>query len=412
MIKKPILVLCIDRDNDLYEKVKISGPIVGREANLAAASKLALADPEETDANAIFKAINIFDDLSKEHKAEIATLTGSRRLGYEADKEVAEQLEQVIASFRAESCVFVSDGLSDEEIIPIVRSRLKIDSVKIVVMKQAKELEQTYFVLLEKLKDPYYARLIFGIPAVIILMLSISSFLNFGWQPVGMVVGIYLILKGFGIEEQIFGLISGFQFNVERISLVVYLSAIPLLVISAWLGFQGFSNAHSQDFDSVKTAAFVIRSVLVLLPWSLLLLVLGKIMDLYSEKKKVELPKYGLYAISIVLFWFIFSVASDWVLNTDMPYVSFGDFVAAILSSVLIAYLGIRLMRGIKIEAVLGLKLENKEVLSDVGAYVGKIIAIDRKNALMVIQSPFGHKFSLSLDRISSVGDKVLVRTS
>ncbi|MBM3229644.1 DUF373 family protein, partial [Candidatus Parvarchaeota archaeon] len=241
MIKKPILVLCIDRDNDLYEKVKISGPIVGREANLAAASKLALADPEETDANAIFKAINIFDDLSKEHKAEIATLTGSRRLGYEADKEVAEQLEQVIASFRAESCVFVSDGLSDEEIIPIVRSRLKIDSVKIVVMKQAKELEQTYFVLLEKLKDPYYARLIFGIPAVIILMLSISSFLNFGWQPVGMVVGIYLILKGFGIEEQIFGLISGFQFNVERISLVVYLSAIPLLVISAWLGFQGFS---------------------------------------------------------------------------------------------------------------------------------------------------------------------------
>jgi len=43
---KPILVLCIDRDNDLYEKTKIHGASDrGGEENLKAATKLALADP-------------------------------------------------------------------------------------------------------------------------------------------------------------------------------------------------------------------------------------------------------------------------------------------------------------------------------------------------------------------------------
>ncbi len=410
MIKKSILVLCIDRDNDLFEKVRVSGPIIGRDANLSAATKLALADPEETDANAIFKAINIFDELSKENRVEIATLTGSRKLGYEADKEISEQLEHLIAIFPAESCVFVSDGMSDEEIIPIIRSRIKIDSVKLIVMKQAKELEKTYFVLLEKLKDPYYSRMIFGIPAIILLLFSLSSFMNFGWQPVGIILGVYLILKGFGIEEHIVGLFQGFEFNVEKISLIVYLSAMPLIVISFWLSVQAYTMAHAMGLESAQVAAYFTRSLLVLLPWALLLLVVGKIIDLVSERRKIEMPKYGLYAISIVLFWLVFSVASDWVLNLAPPYMAFSDFVVVILLSVLIGYLSIKIMRGIKIEVALDLKLEGKEVLTEVGAYAGKIVGIDRKNTAMIIQSQFGQKFSLPLDAIVSVSEKVQIR--
>ncbi|MFA5106524.1 MAG: DUF373 family protein [Candidatus Micrarchaeia archaeon] len=410
MIKKSILILCIDRDNDLFEKVKISGPIVGREANMSAATRLSLADPEETDANAMFKAINIFDEMSKEHRVEIVTLTGSKNLGYEADKEISEQLEHVLATFPAESCIFVSDGMADEEIVPIIKSRVKIDSVKIVVMKQAKELEKTYFVMLEKLKDPYYSRMIFGIPAIVLLLFSLSSFLNFGWQPVGIILGIYLILKGFGIEERIVGLFSGFEFNVEKISLIVYLSAMPLIVISFWLGIQSFSQARTLGLVGAQEAAYFVRSLLVLLPWSLLLLIVGKIIDLVSERRKIEIPKYGLYAISILLFWLIFSVAADWVLNLAPPYVTFSDFVVVILLSVLIGYLSIKIMRGIKIDVALDMKLEGKEVLTDVGAYAGKIVGIDRKNTSMIIQSQFGQKFTMPLDAIVAVSEKVQVR--
>lgn len=60
-----ILVLNVDIDNDLYRKTKITGPVMGRIDNLRAASKLALADPQETDANAIFEAVRKYDELKK-----------------------------------------------------------------------------------------------------------------------------------------------------------------------------------------------------------------------------------------------------------------------------------------------------------------------------------------------------------
>ncbi len=410
MIKKAIIVLCCDRDNDLGEKVKIPGPVIGRDANLEAATKLALADPQETDANTMFEAVKLFDELSKEYNVQIATLTGNRSLGFRADKEVSEQLDRVLAQFPAESCLFVSDGEADEELMPIVRSRLKIDSVKIVVMKQAKELEKTYFVLLEKLKDPYYARLIFGVPALIIFMLAISTQLDFGWQPVAMVIGLYLIAKGFGIEDSISRMLTGFEFSVEKLSLIVYLSAVPLFLISAWMGYQAYSGGIELELSGVKMVAYMLQSVLVLLPWAVMLLVLGKIVDLMHENRKFEITKYALYGISTMLLWMILSVASDWVLNMKAPYVSFGDFVLTIIVGVVIAFTSISIMRGIKVDVIAHMKLESKEVLSEGGAYIGKIMGVDRKNASMVIQSQFGQKFSVPLESIETISDKVVVR--
>ncbi len=409
-LKKTKLILCIDRDNDLYEKVQISGPILGREANLQAAIKLGLSDPEETDTNSIFQAIKLHDELSADYKVQVATLTGSAKLGFAADKEISEQLERVLAEFPAESCVFVSDGASDEEIIPIIRSRLKIDSVKITVVKQAKELEKTYFVVLEKLKDPYYARLIFGIPAILILMLALSSYLALGWQPVAMTIGLYLILKAFGIEEAAGRFLSNFEFSVEKLSLIVYLSALPLTIISLWIAYQAYGEAADARLPGAKVAASAVRGLILLLPWSILLLIVGRIMDLVNEKRRYEVPKFGLYAVSIILLWLILSLATDWVLNFNPPYVSFADFLLVIFVSLLIAFVSISIMRSVKIDVVSRMKIENKEVLSEAGAYVGKIVGVDRKNVHMVIQSPLGQKFTVGLDSIVGIGDKVVVR--
>ncbi|OIO22136.1 hypothetical protein COV61_02965 [Candidatus Micrarchaeota archaeon CG11_big_fil_rev_8_21_14_0_20_47_5] len=409
MIKKSLLVLCIDRDNDLYEKVKISGPIIGRKNNLEAATKLALADPEDPDSNSIFKAVSTYDELSGEYNVEVATLTGNKNMGFAADKEISEQLERVLAEFPAESCVFISDGASDEEIMPVIRSRLKIDSVKLLVMKQAKELEQTYFVILEKLKDPYYSRIIFGVPAILLLLFAITSSLHMGWQPVAALLGIYLVAKGFGIEEGIGRMFHNFDFSVERLSLMLYISTIPFFLISFWMAYQGYSFAMMQGLDGVKVTAYTLQRLLVIFPWAVLLLIFGRIIDLVNEKRKIEMPKYGLYAISISLLWLVFSVASTWVLNLSPPYVSFADFLATVLVSVLLTYVSIRIMKGIKIDIILRMKLENKEVLSQIGSYLGKIVGVDAKNHTMVVQSPFGQKFHLSMDTISSVGGNKIV---
>ena len=408
--KKNKLVLCIDRDNDLYEKAKISGPIIGREANLDAATKLALADPSETDANTIFRAIQIYDSIKEEGAVQVATLTGSASLGYTADKEISAQLERVLTEYPADSCIFVSDGASDEQILPVIRSRLKIDSVEIVVMKQAKELEKTYFVILEKLKEPHYARLVFGIPALILLLFAASRYLGLGLESVAAILAVYLGAKAFGIEEKFIRAASAFKFSADRISSIVYLFFFIMLLISAWAAFQTYNSSLDSGLDAVKTTAAVVKTLANLLAISFMVLIAGKTIDLLNEDRKIELSKYGLYAITTVILWFVLSIAADWVLNLEPPYVSFQDFLVAIIGSMIMGFAGIWAMKSLKVGVVSKMKLENKEVFSESGAYLGKIMGVDAKESTMIYKSPLGQKLSLNLENINSVGDRVLVK--
>ena len=58
---KRVLVICIDRDADVTTKIGEEGPIYGKESVLSVATRLGLADPIETDTNALFEAIRIYD---------------------------------------------------------------------------------------------------------------------------------------------------------------------------------------------------------------------------------------------------------------------------------------------------------------------------------------------------------------
>ena len=58
--QKRILILCVDRDGDLEAKAGVKTPLMGRAANMDGAVSLALQDPEEPDANAMFEAIREF----------------------------------------------------------------------------------------------------------------------------------------------------------------------------------------------------------------------------------------------------------------------------------------------------------------------------------------------------------------
>ncbi len=406
---KGILILCVDRDNDLYEKAKISGPIVGREANLNAASKLALADPQDTDANAIFQAVKKYDELGKDYKVQVVTLTGNKKLGYEADRIIANQLDTILQGNSFASCVLITDGQHDEEIIPVIKSRIKIDSAQIVVMKQAKELEKTYIVLLEKLKDPYYARIILGIPALLLIMFALSSYMNWGWEPVAVVIAGYLLIRLFGIEEYIISTSKHFNFSVENSSFIIYLSAFAIILVSFWTTYQTYSTVF-MELDAVKVLGLSLQSLMRLFPWGLFLLILGKVIDVYKEGKKMALTKYGSYMTSIVLFWLIFSVGADWVVNLEPPYVSFGDFVLVIIVSLILGYLSIYIVHKIKMDIVTRLKLENKEVITEYGSYIGSVIGIDLRKNSMIIKSPFGQKKKISFDFISDVGEKIIVK--
>ena len=64
--EEKLLILCVDRDGDIGYKTEEKTPVLGRKENLNAAVSLALKDPEEPDANAMFEAVRVFDQLEKQ----------------------------------------------------------------------------------------------------------------------------------------------------------------------------------------------------------------------------------------------------------------------------------------------------------------------------------------------------------
>ncbi len=207
------LILCIDVDDDIGKKAGVETPILSRNKNLEAASILALADPEEADANAMFGAVRIYDSLLEKYPNEIyeiVTISGSASGGIEADRNVVRKLESVLKSFKATGVILVTDGYADEAVIPLIQSRVPITSIQHVVVKHSERLEETWAVIFRYLKqlveDPYYSRVSLGVPGVMLIIVGILQVFN-QLQNAGMiltiVMGLVLLIKGFGWEDKL-----------------------------------------------------------------------------------------------------------------------------------------------------------------------------------------------------------------
>ncbi len=413
MKQRPILVLCIDRDNDLFEKARVSGPLVGREKNLEGALALSLADPEDPDSNAIYYAVKTYDKMRTEGiDVEVITLTGDRKLGFAADKEISSQFDKIAAELNPTSCILISDGASDEEILPIIKSRIKVDSTKIVFIKQAKELEKTYFVLLEKLKDPYFARIIIGIPAALILLLSLSSYLGLGWQPVGVVVGIFLLARIFGVDELVGGVIKDFRFSFERTSWVGYIGSLAIFSIAVFVGYQAAQNAINLSLSTEKAIAYVMGSTVWIVFIGLLLIMVGKSFDAMTDRKMFKVTKYLLYSIAAALTTFVMLVGSSWIVNLYPPYVDFGMFLAAIGAALVAGYFATTLVNWYRKQIIMEMKIEGKEAISEHGTYLGKIVGIDARRGRLVIQNIFDKRYTMPISAITTVDENVVFKSS
>ena len=152
------LVLTIDRDNDLGVKAGIRGPVVGRKSCLTAALRLGIADPEESDTNAVLGALHHHDRVaegaSASDEVQIAILTGDVRVGPRSDRAIASQLDEVIQDFQPDTALLVTDGADDEACLPIITSRGRVDTVEKVIVRQSKGIEGTYYYIVKAIEDP------------------------------------------------------------------------------------------------------------------------------------------------------------------------------------------------------------------------------------------------------------------
>ena len=204
-----LLVICIDRDDDLGRKTGISTPVVGRDACIEAAQRLALEDPEDADSNSIFFAVKTYEDLvSKGYKAQVITVTGVENRGVQADEKIASQIKSVLKKFSANGAVIVSDGEDDEMVIPVVQNVIPVISVQRVVMQVSRTIEHSYAVFGKFLKlvmyNPKYSKFFLGVPGILLLIGGIGAVTGYNAEIFAVLVTILggaFLIRAFDIDK-------------------------------------------------------------------------------------------------------------------------------------------------------------------------------------------------------------------
>ena len=332
--QKRILILCVDRDGDIEVKAGIKTPLLGRIANLDGAVALALKDPEEPDANAMFEAVRLYDRLRDEKQPEeifeVATISGNELGGVGADRKLVAELNNLLNSFSANEVILVTDGFSDEAVLPLVESRVPVSSVRRIVIKHSESIEETAAVFGKYVRllvdNPRYARMALGLPGILVLIFGILWAINNYVYPgaiyfygiaIVIVVGGFLLLKGFGVDKATKDLYKWARDYSPpslpmQISNYTVIAGILCIAVSVYLGVANVNinvapaaNLAGWLSMTPRVAYYFITGIIDLLVAGIIIVLLGRIVRLYVERDSKLLRNIAL----------IVSVAwSRWVL--------------------------------------------------------------------------------------------------
>jgi putative membrane protein len=247
--KERVLVLAVDRDGDIEAKTQVRTPIVGREAVISAATQLSLADPEEADANAIFGAVREYDRLATQGlNSEVAVVCGLRQGGFAADRKLRREVDDLVRNSNYTGLVLVSDGVDDEQTLPILQSMIPIVSVVRIVVKHSARLEETYLILGRYLRmlifDPRYSKWSIGIPGLIFLLFGVLVLLNRAFEAAIatlLIIGGAFLIRGFNIDRSIATMLGQRPYGYIRIFTIL----ASLLLVGVGVS-SGFSNLSTQ----------------------------------------------------------------------------------------------------------------------------------------------------------------------
>jgi len=327
--KSKTLILCVDRDDDIGSKTGTKTPVIGREQNLSAATQLALRDPEESDANAIFGAVRTLDSLSSDaHNEEyaVATIAGSVSGGVRADKSLRDELMTVLKQFPADSIVLVTDGFSDEEVIPLVQSAVPIISVHRVVVKHSESIEESWAVFSRYVRrvveDPYYARWILGTPGIFFVILAIiwaAGWLIIAGEVMVFFIGAAFVVKGFGLDKKVERLIFPSPPNLIRL-----FTAITFIIVIGLAGYQTYGALY-EELGGPSTWLSILPLVLALaIKNSVNLLLIASVvlsvgMAIYFYFKRDGRIWWSIVGIVAALWMREIALNASYVLQSPLP---------------------------------------------------------------------------------------------
>jgi putative membrane protein len=327
------LVLSIDRDDDIGVKTGIKGPIVGREDNFRAANRLGLADPEDADVNTLYAAIASYDDLVQRGvNAELATITGDKNVGHESDRILTEQLDEILEEIRPNHVYLVTDGAEDEYVFPIISSRVKVNHVKRVMVKQSPTIETTFYTFIKIIRDERMRKKIFTPLVIFLLIYGIFGFLvpvltGFAWNGWGFIskmpdyilpmiafaVGLYFFFWAYSVSLSFSAvssrIITWYKATKKSLvggdfSFVFTVIGVVLIVIGIFLGLD---VAVKEASNPVESIFFFIGGAFFWIILGVLTHEGGKVAKAYQKGQMIK-PSFWVVTISLFVALIVFSL--------------------------------------------------------------------------------------------------------
>ncbi|MDD1775987.1 MAG: DUF373 family protein [Candidatus Methanomethylicus sp.] len=304
-----VLVLSVDKDNDIGRNTGVSTPIMGRDKVASVATLFAIKSPEDSDTNSVFAAINTYDSLIDEgFTVEVAVIAGTEEGGFKADLKVASELDYILNNFKTDGVIFISDGAADEQVIPTIQSKVPVMSVKRVFVQQEKTVEGTYILLyryLKKLAEPQYSPIALGVPGIFIISmiaLYFANLLNYALIILGILVGAVLILKGFNID----GAVKS-AWTESPIKLITSVIGAIIALVATYRGISLALQGAKFPDELAKFTSLVLININDLLLIGIAIYIGGRLVVKYLE----DSPKLWHELVGFVALVFIRQIIID-----------------------------------------------------------------------------------------------------
>lgn len=355
---KKTLVLVVDRDDDFGVKGKVNTPVIGVQNCLDAATAFGIADPEDSDLNALFAAVSVCLEIQEDgHEADVALICGDEKVGHRSDLALVAQLEEVLDEIQPDSVVLVGDGAEDEYIYPIISSRAHVDSVRKVYVKQSPGIEGSFYIITKMLSDPGKRKrflvplgfiivllsLFFIMPALLVYSSDhdINTLAGMSGSLAFFFIGVVLILYGYNVSElyQEFrkNLISSLAGDTTRL-LFLCVSLSIVLLMAVW----NYVEVNGLYITSVfQWILYYFTSLVWPILIAIMVYVVGQIIQDYQTSKNVKLSLVfgciGIVNLGLVLTG-VLDLISHFVWDDGFFQLGVIEIVAGVIISILSTY--------------------------------------------------------------------------
>lgn len=296
------LVLCVDRGGDFDHET----PVIGEEAVIDLVTAAGVDDPEDSRVNCLLETLRVSRNVHRECDAIVAVVSGTGE-AIDVDRDIARQVDDLVTEYDPKSAVVVVDSAEDELAVPIIESRLRVDAVDRVIVRQARDIESTYYLLKQLLVDeelrstiliPLGATLL-AVPVIVTLTNSVTAVV----AVVAAVIGAFFLYKGLGIDAHLARVPRAVReaFYSGQVSLVTYAVGTGLALIGL---FAGAITVSAMNPGLLMVVKFVFASV----PWLALAALAastGRLFDEFLNNDHIRSAflnvPFGIVAVGLVV---------------------------------------------------------------------------------------------------------------